>query len=430
VTAAPAAPPAPAPVAPPPARAASPPSADHFAFAAVLDSLPGASAKTGAPMAKDQSHPPDEPQEDQPSRGQPARHSLLGEGSLLASLPFALHAPSMTEGPEAVDKAPSPGPAAGKGAESEASTAAIAAGASTSGVGRLIGQRAFHFAASGGAFASRTQTNGAPLGAAGAAEAASTAALANPAPAIDTPPTAASIAPHPGGAATSHLDPMRAAARTIARSATKPEDSARPPAARASGSTSPPAPAGSHARAVDGRLSDPTPSAAPSPMQPSLFGAELSAPFAAGASFEPDASATKAARVDVARPATALAAPSAQPIKEIDVDLSSGGLEDVSMTMRLAGDRLSVVIRAASSQTLGSIEGARDAITDRMAAIGQPLDSLIVKQTGANANANGGTASAEDGSTGETGRSVQGANEWSGSNDALSRRGAGRDRSF
>ena len=38
--------------------------------------------------------------------------------------------------------------------------------------------------------------------------------------------------------------------------------------------------------------------------------------------------------------------------------------KDVSMTMRLAGDKLSVVIRAASSQTLGSIEGARDAIVE------------------------------------------------------------------
>ena len=44
------------------------------------------------------------------------------------------------------------------------------------------------------------------------------------------------------------------------------------------------------------------------------------------------------------------------------------------MTMRLAGDKLSVVIRAASSHTLGTIEGARDAIADRMAAIGQPLE--------------------------------------------------------
>ncbi len=101
------------------------------------------------------------------------------------------------------------------------------------------------------------------------------------------------------------------------------------------------------------------------------------------------------------------------------------------MTMRLAGDKLSVVIRAASSQTLSSIEGARDAIADRMAAIGQPLDSLIVKRAGVNAdgNANGNTASADDGSAGETWRSAQGAGERGGSNDAsLSRRGAGRDR--
>jgi hypothetical protein len=103
------------------------------------------------------------------------------------------------------------------------------------------------------------------------------------------------------------------------------------------------------------------------------------------------------------------------------------------MTMRLTGDKLSVVIRAASSQTLGSIEGARDAITDRMAAIGQPLDSLIVKQAGVNTdgNANGNGTSAEGGSGGGEQRSAHGAGNWGGSNDAsLSRRGAGRDRSF
>lgn len=102
------------------------------------------------------------------------------------------------------------------------------------------------------------------------------------------------------------------------------------------------------------------------------------------------------------------------------------------MTMRLTGDKLSVVIRAASSQTLGSIEGARDAITDRMAAIGQPLDSLIVKQAGVNidGNANGNAASAEHGAAESERQAEQGAGERGGSNDALSRRSAGRDRSF
>jgi hypothetical protein len=431
MTAAPAAAPTSAPVTPPPARAASQPSANHFAFATVLDSLPGAPAKAGAPAAEKQPRPSDEPQEDQSPHGQPASHSLPNNGSLLASLPFALHAASMMEErPQAANNSPSLAAAATK---PEASSASIAAGASTSSVGRLIGERAFHFgaSASAGAFASRTLTTGSAFG---AAEAISATSLAEAAPSIDIPPVAASIAPHPGGAATNRVSPARTAAHEAARTGRRSEVSAAPPAARASGSASPPAPAGSNAKAVDGRLPDPTPSGAPSLMQASLFGGEFSAPFGAGASFGPDASATKAASADVAAHATPLAADSAsstQPVREIDVDLSPGGLEDVSMTMRLAGDRLSVVIRAGSSQTLGSIEGARDAITDRLAAIGQPLDSLIVKQTGVNTNANtNGTASAEDGSAGETWRSAQGASEWGGSNDALSRRGAGRDRSF
>jgi hypothetical protein len=144
---------------------------------------------------------------------------------------------------------------------------------------------------------------------------------------------------------------------------------------------------------------------------------------------------TQNADADVAPRTTVLgpgAARSASPVREIDVDLSPGGLEDVSMTMRLAGDKLSVVIRAPSSQTLSSIEGARDAIADRLVAIGQPLDSLIVKQTGVNidGNANGNAASANDGSGGGGSRSAQDAGERGGSNDALSRRGANRDRSF
>jgi hypothetical protein len=175
--------------------------------------------------------------------------------------------------------------------------------------------------------------------------------------------------------------------------------------------------------------------ASPSTARTDSFGAQAPSLFVAGTSFEPGASTTRAADAGVApRPSapTAGPAPSAPPVKEIDVDLSPGGLEDVSMTMRLSGDKLSVVIRAASSRTLGAIEGARDAIVDRLAAIGQSLDSLIVKQTGVNnGNANGNAASADEGSAGETWRSAQGSGERGGSDDgSLSRRGAGRDRSF
>jgi hypothetical protein len=88
------------------------------------------------------------------------------------------------------------------------------------------------------------------------------------------------------------------------------------------------------------------------------------------------------------------------PVREIDVDLSPGALEDVSMTMRLAGDRLSLVIRAASSETTAAIEGSRDAIAERMAAIGQPLGSLIIHQTG---SADGTNARGSSGGEGEAG---------------------------
>jgi hypothetical protein len=87
-------------------------------------------------------------------------------------------------------------------------------------------------------------------------------------------------------------------------------------------------------------------------------------------------------------------------VREIDLDLTPGGLADVTMTMRLAGERLSIVIRAPGSQTIGAIEGAREAIAERLAAIGQPLGSLVIQQTGTT----NGTTSAKDWG-GESGRS-------------------------
>ena len=202
-------------------------------------------------------------------------------------------------------------------------------------------------------------------------------------------------------------------------------------AARVTSSAPPPTSADSRGDGADGRLPDPTGSAAPSLAQADSFGALFSAPFAAASSFELDGSTATAAGAEVtSRAGSPAASPAAagQPVKEIDLDLSPGGLEDVSMTMRLTGDKLSVVIRAGSSQTLSSIEGARDAIADRMAAIGQPLDSLTVKQMGVSTNGN--SASPGDDSGGGERRSAQGSSEGGGSNDAWSRRGAGRDRSF
>src|SRR5262249_32225953 len=143
------------------------------------------------------------------------------------------------------------------------------------------------------------------------------------------------ITSHAGTPATNRAGLTRAAAQEAARSGRKPEASAPPAVVRASSSASPPAPAGSNAKADDSRSQDPTLSAAPSTPQTGPLGAQLPAPFVAGALFESGVSRASAA--DIAPRATALAAgstPSPPPIREIDVDLSPGGLEDVSMTMR------------------------------------------------------------------------------------------------
>jgi Flagellar hook-length control protein FliK len=455
---APAAAPASAPTAPTAPRAPSQPPADRFAFAAVLDALPGAGTKASASTSEKQPHRSDEPQQDQSPLGKPPGHSLLSDGALLASLRLALRAASPTgEGTEAADNAPPRPTVAMKGPKAAENSASISATAKAGSVARLISERAFHFNASAGLLASRTIAVEAPFaaGASSAADLTGQAGLrgetgfprdqvtlakpfADAVPSTDNALAPATrIAPRAVGAATNRVGPTRVAARDAARSEHKPEVSSPPAAARvaAAGAAHAPAESSGHGKAPDGRPPDPIASTAPSTTRTDPFGTLLSASFAGGASFDASASATSATETNLAPAAsapTAGSAAAAPPVKEIDVDLSPGGLEDVSMTMRLAGDKLSVVVRAASSQTLSSIEGARDAIADRLAAIGQPLDSLIVKQTGVNAdgNTNGNAASAEDGSTGREWRSAQGAGERGGSNDALSRRGAGRDRSF
>jgi hypothetical protein len=378
----------------------------------------------------------------------------MSDGSLLASLPFALRAAAMDEGSEAGANAPSLATAAMKGQRPEGGSASTAGGVLTANVGRLIADRAFHFG--GSALASRGLAIDGPFEMAGASgsnlapqavpsgegapavgfQASRAMPDADVVPSSDGTSAAArtSIALHAGGAPSSN---RTSPARAGTHSGRRPEISALPPVARAASSAQTVAPAASSdkGKASDGRLPDPAASAAPSTAQADPFGTQLTAAFAAGPTFEPDASKAGATAADIAPRASALAAgaaPSSAPVKEIDVDLSPGGLENVSMTMRLAGEKLSVVIRAGSSRTLSSIEGARDVIADRLAAIGQPLDSLIVKQTGPNTdgNTNTNTASAEDSSAESDWRSAHSAGERDGSNDALARRSAGRDRGF
>src|SRR5580700_10330440 len=98
---APAAAPASGPIAPAVPRPAPQAAADPFAFAAVLDSLPGASAKVDASTAEEQLGSSNQSAREDSSRGQTGHHSLLNDGALLAALPFAfLTASTMNERPQ------------------------------------------------------------------------------------------------------------------------------------------------------------------------------------------------------------------------------------------------------------------------------------------------------------------------------------------
>ena len=469
--------PAPAPVSgaivPPTPRAALQTATDRFAFAAMLDSLPGAAAKAASSAAEEGSQTSSQPKQGQSPSGQSDGHPLLTDGAFLSSLPFALPSLAASQGPApAVDASP-PAPASTNGARLETGGAANAATVQPPkpAAARLTAERAFHLAlstsgvraAAGLSLTDAPSFGPSPAGVeseAGAPRASTLAPLSTPgrAPAQDgriSPPSVAAtslspaemtpardaataisraaepIAPRAaGGQANPPANPVRTAAPDPARGARKADAAALSPVRAAS-----PAVPSAHAKPVDKADANP-PDSAPSGQpanQGAAFGAPLSASAAPGPSFAPSetpVAASVAPRASAPAPAQALAT---SPVKEIDVDLSPSGLENVSMTMRLAGEKLSVVIRAASSQTAGSIEGARDAIADRLAAIGQPLDSLIIRQTGVNAdaNANGNGASGDDSSTAGGRQSGQGAGDQGSSGDAnSSRRGAARNRGF
>ena len=452
---------------------------DRFAFAAMLDSLPDAEAKAGSSVGGDQSPTSNEPKQGGASPGQPDFPSLL------SSLPFAFLPASAVHDGAVAAEASLPAPASTPGLRPEDDSAPNIAGAdpaNPAAVGRLVGERAFHLSlptVGPPAFAptaASSQRAGAAIGplspaplsmqapglvgegapyAVGVASAIASvgasriggrvlpaslpsarSATAAPVvePALSTSETSAS-APIASLVNGSSANPSAGATRSAAQNPThggrKSQVAASPSVAHTASSAAP-APAEPSGKAAD-VPPDPTPSGVQSAAPGSAFGAAPSASLAQGPSFGSSDSPARGA--DLTPRASALSAPraaTAPPVKEIDVDLSPGGVEDASMTMRLAGDKLSVVIRAASSQTYGSIEGARDAIADRLAAIGQPLSSLIIQQVGANPDANANGNAAEDkGSTAGERQSRQSAGEQGGSNDpSASRRGASGDLRF
>ena len=423
---APAAAPAPAPIVAPALRAAPQAATDRSAFAAVLDSLPRVAAKSGSPASDGGARALGAPQQEKAPQAPPDGRPTLGDGAFLSSLAFALPAALGTnQAAETEAEAPSAAPASMTKAGLASAVASSAATGAQAGPGaaRLTGERAFHFALSSPAAvasltAGQVQISAPSFAPAATAGAGENKALASPA----LPPPAAVR-----GAVTSAspaMSPVRTAAQDSARGGRKSDAAAPSSLPRATSPAAPSAKAAPSDDAADAGRPD------PAATQATAFGAQPSASAVAAPLFGSDDAPARAADVVRASAPVASPAPPTQPVKEIDVDLSPSGLENVSMTMRLAGERLSVVIHAASSQTAGSIEGARDAIADRLAAIGQPLNSIIVRQTGVNAdgNTNGNASSSDEGSTGGGRQTGEGASEQSGSNS--SRRGADRGRSF
>ena len=138
-------------IAVPALRAAPQAVTDRFAFGAMLDSLPGATARAGSAVAEERSQTSNKTKQEQSPSGPSDSHSMLGDGAFLSSLPFA--SPSdlaVGQGTTAGVDAPPLASAATKGARLETSGASDAAAVNQAKppVARLTGERAFHLASS------------------------------------------------------------------------------------------------------------------------------------------------------------------------------------------------------------------------------------------------------------------------------------------
>ena len=115
-------------IAAPALRAAPQAVTDRFAFGAMLNSLPGATAKAGSAVAEERSQTSNETKQEQSPSGPSDSHPMLGDGAFLSSLPFALQSGLATgQGPTAGVDAPPLASAATKGARLETSGASDAA---------------------------------------------------------------------------------------------------------------------------------------------------------------------------------------------------------------------------------------------------------------------------------------------------------------
>ncbi len=420
---------------------------DPLAFAAVLDSTPGGEAKAKPSSGERAQTPTDSPPRDRPQTQIP--NPSFFNAALAASLPLATPTTIANGVPAGDTNPPALAPnATAQGPAPDAATAPRVASAVEAGdtlETRLVSERSFHASAAASIPAPAAQAGDA-LGARLIAERSFHANVSASNPATAQPTGGSSSVVDPTSPAIAALDapyvavPSPSAATPRPSPATAPSPPASPstpPETNASradrtpvaGSGPVPISAGrargerqSEPAATVARVAAPTADKAASTPEasspPNGSGSDGSAGLPAnGGANAPQSAPSPAIAAVTPQPTAAFAdprsrlgdapraaqtppvspAPSAAPVREIDVDLSPGGLEDVSMTMRFANDKLSLVIRAGSSQTTGAIEGARDAIAERLAAIGQPLGSLLIQQTGSTNDATNARDSGDGG---------------------------------
>jgi hypothetical protein len=151
-----------------------------------------------------------------------------------------------------------------------------------------------------------------------------------------------------------------------------------------------------------------------------------------------DAAEELGAAAQSASESTATAAPSAQLVKELQINLSPAGLGSLQVTMKLADGKLSVVLEVAKTSTLQAIAGDHDAIAARLGSASTPLESLVVQpmraeaSSGADSNSDAQSGTQDDPSNGANRNSPgggQSSSQRDSAADARRRQGASTRRS-
>jgi len=141
-----------------------------------------------------------------------------------------------------------------------------------------------------------------------------------------------------------------------------------------------------------------------------LVGGDVATPVLADASVDPGTNAigpisltqlpdVVADQANVLSSATAAspaatAAMAPQAVKELEIALDPADLGAVSLKLRLANGKLSVIIGVSSGTTLSAIENEREAIAEKLGSSGHPLEDLIIRaQSAPSSNFEGQDAS-------------------------------------